>query len=71
VVQIKAALIAPGMLNAGTVARSVRYALAVMAAGAPLPRRVRLGAGLSFLIWIWHLLIWGTEAACGRLIAYF
>jgi hypothetical protein len=64
VFQIKAALIAAGILNALLIARATGAALEATPAFAPLPARVRLAAALSLLIWV-------SVAACGRLIAYF
>ena len=64
VFQIKAGLVALGVLNAVMVARPLRRALLATPAGAPLPGRVRAAAAFS-------LLIWASVAACGRLIAYF
>jgi hypothetical protein len=64
VFQIKAALIAFGILNALLIARATGEALEAMPAFAPLPARVRLAAALSLSIWV-------SVAACGRLIAYF
>jgi hypothetical protein len=64
VFQIKAALIALGVVNALVVARVLDRALAETPAFTPLPGRVRL-AGLASLV------IWIAVAACGRLIAYF
>jgi hypothetical protein len=64
VFQIKAALIALGVLNAVLVARPLDAVLDQAAAFEPLPARIRLAALAS-------LLIWTSVAACGRLIAYF
>jgi hypothetical protein len=64
VFQIKAALIALGILNALLIARSLRGVLDDAPAFKPLPARIRLAAGLSLAIWV-------SVAACGRLIAYF
>jgi hypothetical protein len=64
VFQIKAALIALGLLNAIFAGRALNAALADTPAHVPLPTRVRLAALLSLAIWI-------SVAACGRLIAYF
>ena len=64
VFQIKAALIALGVLNALLVARPLDAVLDQAAAFEPLPARIRLAALAS-------LLIWTSVAACGRLIAYF
>ena len=64
VFQIKAALIALGVLNALLAARPLDAVLDRAAAFEPLPARVRLAALAS-------LLIWTSVAACGRLIAYF
>jgi len=64
VFQIKAGLIALGIVNALAVARPLAAALAEGAPGAPMPARVRLAAALSLAIWL-------SVAACGRLIAYF
>jgi hypothetical protein len=64
VFQIKAALIALGLLNALFAGRALDAVLADTPARVPLPARVRLSALLSLMIWI-------SVAACGRLIAYF
>jgi hypothetical protein len=64
VFQIKAALIALGVLNALLVGRPLNAALDATPAFQPLPARVRLAALASAAIWI-------SVAACGRLIAYF
>ena len=64
VFQIKAALIALGLLNALFAGRALDTVLADTPARVPLPTRVRLAALLSLAIWI-------SVAACGRLIAYF
>ena len=64
VFQIKAALIALGLLNALLAGRALNAVLDDARAFEPLPSRVRLSALLSLLIWI-------SVAACGRLIAYF
>jgi hypothetical protein len=64
VFQIKAALIALGLLNALFAGRALDAVLADTPAHVPLPARVRLAALLSLAIWI-------SVAACGRLIAYF
>ncbi|TMJ77092.1 MAG: hypothetical protein E6G91_03140 [Alphaproteobacteria bacterium] len=64
VFQIKAALIALGLLNALFAGRALDAVLADTPARVPLPTRVRLSALLSLMIWI-------SVAACGRLIAYF
>jgi hypothetical protein len=64
VFQVKAVLIAAGVLNALLVARATAEALEATPAGAALPGRVRLSAALSLAIWL-------AVAACGRLIAYF
>jgi hypothetical protein len=64
VFQIKAALIALGVLNALLVGRALDAALNEAKAFEPLPARIRLSAVLSLTIWI-------SVAACGRLIAYF
>ena len=64
VFQIKAVLIALGIVNALLAARPLDAVLAKLPAFEPLPARVRLAALASLLIWI-------SVAACGRLIAYF
>ena len=63
-IEIKAALIALGLLNALFAGRALDAVLADTPARVPLPTRVRLSALLSLMIWI-------SVAACGRLIAYF
>ena len=64
VFQVKAGLIALGILNALLIAGPALSKIADMPAGAALPARVRLAAVASLLIWV-------SVAACGRLIAYF
>jgi hypothetical protein len=64
VFQVKAALIALGVINAVLVAKALDKALAETPAFAPLPGRVRLAGFVSLAIWI-------SVAGCGRLIAYF
>ncbi len=64
VFQIKAVLIALGVLNALLAGRALDAALDEAKAYEPLPARVRVSALLSLMIWI-------SVAACGRLIAYF
>jgi hypothetical protein len=64
VFQIKAALIALGLLNALFAGRALKTVLDDAPAFVPLPARVRLSALLSLMIWV-------SVAACGRLIAYF
>ena len=64
VFQVKAILIALGLLNALLVGRALREVLDDAPAFEPLPAGVRFAAGLSLLIWL-------SVAACGRLIAYF
>jgi hypothetical protein len=64
VFQIKAALIALGVLNALVIAGPAVAALGSTPPNAALPARLRLAAALSLGIWI-------SVAACGRLIAYF
>jgi len=64
VFQIKAALIALGILNALLIGRALGAVLDDAPAFQPLPARIRLAAALSLTIWI-------SVAACGRLIAYF
>jgi hypothetical protein len=64
VFQIKAALIALGLLNALFAGRALKAVLDDAPAFVPLPARVRLSALLSLTIWV-------SVAACGRLIAYF
>jgi hypothetical protein len=64
VFQIKAALIALGVLNALLVGRALDAVLDDAPAFVPLPARIRLSALISLVIWI-------SVAACGRLIAYF
>lgn len=64
VFQVKALLIALGLLNAFLTARALDAALETARPFEPLPARVRLAAAASLLIWL-------SVAACGRLIAYF
>jgi hypothetical protein len=64
VFQVKAGLIALGILNALAIARPAVSRLAGAGPNAALPVRVRLAALFSLAIWI-------AVAACGRLIAYF
>ena len=64
VFQIKAVLIALGVLNALLAGRALNAVLDQAKAFEPLPTRIRLAALLSLIIWL-------SVAACGRLIAYF
>jgi hypothetical protein len=64
VFQVKAGLIALGILNALVIAGPVVAALGDKGAHAVVPARARLAAILSLAIWL-------SVAACGRLIAYF
>jgi hypothetical protein len=64
VFQVKAVLIALGVVNALLAARPLDAVLDKLPAFEPLPARVRMAALASLLIWI-------SVAACGRLIAYF
>ena len=64
VFQVKAALIALGIVNALLVGRALRDVLDDAPQFEPLPGRIRVAAALSLLIWL-------SVAACGRLIAYF
>lgn len=64
VFQIKAGLIALGILNAVLIAGPALASIADKPAHTPLPARARIAAVLSLLIWV-------SVAACGRLIAYF
>jgi hypothetical protein len=64
VFQIKAGLIALGLLNALLASRPLRAAVESAPAFAPLPARLRVSALLSLGVWF-------CVAACGRLIAYF
>ena len=64
VFQIKAALIALGVLNALLAGRALDAVLDATPASQPRPARVRLSAIISLAIWF-------SVAACGRLIAYF
>jgi hypothetical protein len=63
VFQAKALLIAAGVANALIVARLPADDLDRLAAGSPLPRRLRMAAIASLAIWL-------AVAAAGRLIAY-
>jgi hypothetical protein len=64
VFQVKAMLIALGILNAVLLGRALRDMLDDMPAFEPMPGRVRAAALTSLAIWL-------SVAACGRLIAYF
>lgn len=64
VFQIKAVLIALGILNALLIAGPAVAAIAGVPANVPLSARARIAAAVSLLIWV-------SVAACGRLIAYF
>ena len=64
VFQIKAVLIALGILNALLIAGPAIANIADVPANAALPARARVAAVVSLLIWV-------SVAACGRLIAYF
>ncbi|NJO23227.1 MAG: hypothetical protein HC868_10115 [Sphingomonadales bacterium] len=64
VFQLKAVLIALGILNALLIAGPAFADIAEVPPNTSLPARVRAAAAISLLIWI-------SVAACGRLIAYF
>lgn len=64
VFQIKAVLIALGILNALLIAGPALANIAEVPANATLPARARVAAVVSLLTWV-------LVAACGRLIAYF
>jgi len=64
VFQVKAGLIALGILNALVIAGPALTGIGNTGANTALPARARLAALLSLLIWI-------SVAMCGRLIAYF
>ena len=64
VFQIKAVLIALGILNALLIAGPALANIAEVPANAALPARARVAAVVSLLTWV-------LVAACGRLIAYF
>ena len=64
VFQLKAVLIALGLLNALLIAGPSLAKIADLPPNVPLPARARTAAVISFAIWI-------AVAACGRLIAYF
>ena len=64
VFQIKAVLIALGILNALLIAGPALANIAEVPANAALPVRARVAAVVSLLTWV-------LVAACGRLIAYF
>jgi hypothetical protein len=64
VFQVKAGLIALGILNALVIAGPAVGAMSRAAPGAAVPARARLAAILSLTLWL-------SVAACGRLIAYF
>ena len=64
VFQIKALLIAAGIINAVLVAKVLDAALEATPALTPLPARVRLAGLVSLAVWL-------SVAACGQLIAYF
>ena len=64
VFQIKAVLIALGILNALLIAGPALADIAEVPANAALPARARVAAVVSLLTWV-------LVAACGRLIAYF
>jgi len=64
VFQIKAVLIALGILNALLIAGPALANIAEVQANAALPVRARVAAVVSLLTWF-------LVAACGRLIAYF
>jgi len=63
VFQVKAGLIALGLLNALLIAGPALAGVRDMGANTALPARARLAAVFSLLIWI-------SVAMCGRLIAY-
>ena len=64
VFQIKAVLIALGILNALLIGGPALANIAEVPANAALPARARVAAVVSLLTWV-------LVAACGRLIAYF
>jgi hypothetical protein len=64
VFQVKAGLIALGILNALVIAGPAVARMDGAGPQAAVPARARFAAALSLAIWI-------TVAACGRLIAYF
>lgn len=64
VFQVKAGLIAFGILNALLIAGPALATVGDTGANTALPARARLAAVLSLLTWI-------SVATCGRLIAYF
>jgi hypothetical protein len=64
VFQVKAGLIALGVLNALIIAGPAIAKMSGAGPGAGVPARARFAAGLSLAIWI-------AVAASGRLIAYF
>jgi Family of unknown function (DUF6644) len=64
VFQLKAALVAAGLLNVAIYEFWARRAIEDLAPGAAMPPRARLAGLLSLGIWV-------AVAACGRSIAYF
>jgi hypothetical protein len=64
VFQLKAALVAAGLLNVAIYEFWARRAVEDLAPGAAMPRRAKLAGLLSLGIWV-------AVAACGRSIAYF
>jgi len=64
VLRLKFLLVAAGILNAAIYELAWRKSALALPPGVPMPRLVRIGAGLSLAIWI-------GVAACGRSIAYF
>jgi hypothetical protein len=64
VFQLKAALVAAGLLNVAIYEFWARRAVEGLAPGAAMPPRARLAGLLSLGIWV-------AVAACGRSIAYF
>jgi hypothetical protein len=64
VFQLKAALVAAGLLNVAIYELCARRAVEGLAPGAAMPPRAKLAGLLSLGIWV-------AVAACGRSIAYF
>ena len=64
VFQLKAVLVAAGLINVAIYEFWARRAVEHVAAGAAMPARAKVTGALSLAVWI-------AVAACGRSIAYF
>jgi len=64
VFQLKAILVAAGLINVAVYQFWAKPAVEHLASGASMPARAKVTGALSLIIWI-------AVAACGRSIAYF